>query len=165
MALWPAAAVIAALFLLFAPSVALRGGLTPVGSEAVSGFYGWETGADGVRFRWGREYASLFVPAAVRRVEIPVRAPMAGPLTEPVSIEITSGGATVGRAYVTSAWSTVALDVIPPAPPVAFGRVNIRSNRLSRPMLFTAGSADARVVGVQVGEYRAVEPADARRIR
>jgi O-antigen ligase len=151
-AFWRPAAVVGALLLLFAPSVALRGGLAPVESETVSGFYGWETGADGVRFRWAREYASLFVPANVRRVEIPVRAPMAGPLKEPVSIEITSGGATVARTYVTDRWSTVTVDVLRPPLPLGFGRVDIRSNRLSRPMLFTPGSSDARVVGVQVGQ-------------
>ena len=56
------------------------------------------------------------------------------------------------RAFVNDQWSTIAVDLPPISPPLGFGRVNIRTNRLSRPMLFTPGSADARVVGVQVGE-------------
>jgi O-antigen ligase len=155
-ALWPAAGVAGALLLVWAPSLALRAPLAPVGSEAVSGFYEWETGADGARFRWTREYASLFVPAGVRRVEIPVRAPMAGPLTQPVAIEVASAGATTVRAFVIDRWSTIAVDLPPVEPPLAFGRINIRTNSLSRPMLFTPGSADSRIVGIQVGEYRVV---------
>jgi hypothetical protein len=155
-ALWPAASIAGALLLVWAPSLALREPLAPVGSEAVSGFYEWETGADGMRFRWTREYASLFVPAGVRRVEIPVRAPMAGPLTQPVAIEVASAGATTVRAFVIDRWSTIAVDLPPVEPPLAFGRINIRTNSLSRPMLFMPGSADSRIVGIQVGEYRAV---------
>ena len=151
------------LLLVVGPGLALRKPVAPVDSEWVSGFYGWETAADGVRFRWSHEYASLFVPADVRRVEIPVRAPMAGPLTEPVSIEVGAGGTTLARAFVTNQWQTIAVDLQRPVPPLEFGRINIKTNRLSRPILFTPGSADTRVVGVQVGEYRVVDATNEKR--
>ena len=147
----PATAIAGALVLIVGPGLALRVPVAPLESEAVSGFYGWETTADGVRFRWSHEYASLFVPADVRRVEIPVRAPMVGPLSGPVPIEVGAGGTTLARAFVTNQWLTIAVDLQRPVPPLEFGRINIRTNRLSRPILFTPGSADTRVVGVQVG--------------
>src|SRR5439155_5164955 len=74
-ALWTAAAALGVLVLILRPVIALREPLAPLASAAVDGFYGWETEADGVRFRWSEEYASVFVPADVTRVEIPVRVP------------------------------------------------------------------------------------------
>jgi O-antigen ligase len=153
----PAAVAVAVVLLLAGPGLALREPPAPVGSESVSGLYGWETAADGARFRWTQQYASLFVPADVRRVEIPVRAPMVGPLSEPVTVEVGASGTTLTRAYVTGQWSTITVDVGRPVPPLEFGRINIKTNRLSRPVLFMAGSADTRLVGIQVGEYRAVQ--------
>ncbi len=42
-----------------------QGHLEPGASQAVDGFYGWETAEDGRRFRWTGRYASLFVPGDV----------------------------------------------------------------------------------------------------
>ena len=68
-----AAAAIA--ILLVSPVATARVDVTPPASQAVDGFYGWETLEDGTRYRWTGLFASLFVPADVTRVEIPIRCP------------------------------------------------------------------------------------------
>jgi O-antigen ligase len=120
---------------------------TPVHLEEVDGFY-YEARNDeaGVPFRWTREYASLFVPATAKRAEIPVRAAAGTTKDNPVLIEISSGGMTLTRALIGDAWRVLVVELNPPPPPLAFNRINIRTDRLSQ----DAG----RRVGIRVGDVR-----------
>jgi O-antigen ligase len=120
---------------------------TPVHLEEVDGFY-YEPKNDeaGVPFRWTREYASLFVPATAKRVELPVRAPAGTTAEDPVLIEVTSGGMTLTRALLGDAWKVLVVELNPPPPPLAFNRINIRTHRVSR--------VDGRPVGIRVGDVR-----------
>jgi len=133
---------------------ALRDPLAPPSSRAVDGFYGWETGADGVRFRWSEQYMSLFVPGDVARVDIPVRAPKEERGRTPMGVELSLDGVGRGRFLADDRWTTISIDLSRPTPPIGMNRINLRVNRTWRPALLIPGSADMRVVGVQVGEYR-----------
>ena len=95
-----------------------------------------------------REYASIFVPATARRVELRLRAPKGTPEDQPVPIEITSTGVTLAPAHVGDAWKTVSVDLQPPPPPLAFNRINLRAVHVSR--------VNGRPVGVMVADYRVV---------
>jgi len=120
---------------------------TPVHLEEVDGFYYEPKNDDaGVPFRWTREYASLFVPATAKRVEIPVRAPAGTTAEDPVLIEVTSGGMTLVRAWIGDAWKVLVVELNAPPPPLAFNRINIRTHRVSR--------VDGRPVGIRVGDVR-----------
>ncbi len=153
-ALRAAAAVVGLLAVGWLTASALRDPLAPPPSQAVDGFYGWETGADGVRFRWSEQYASLLVPADVTRVEIPVRAPREERGHTPMGIEVSMDGVGRGRFIADDRWTTISIDLSPPTPPVGMNRINVRVDRAWRPALLMPGSADMRLVGVQVGECR-----------
>ena len=103
----------------------------PVHLEEVNGLY-YESRNDeaGVPFRWTREYASLFVPATAKRAEIPVRAAAGTTKDNPVLIEISSGGMTLTRALIGDAWRVLVVELNTPPPPLAFNRINIRTDRL-----------------------------------
>ena len=136
-------------------ALAVRVAPRPSTSEAVEGFYGWETGPDGVRYRWTKgKFASIFVPADLRRVEIPMRAPKEEHVVEPMRVVIRMGGADRGTFIVRDGWTPVVLDLPPPNVPSAFNRINIEAARTWRPALAFAGTSDMRLVGVQVGEWR-----------
>jgi len=155
-ALWTAAAALGVLVLISRPVIALREPLAPPASAAVDGFYGWETGADGVRFRWSEKYASVFVPADVTRVEIPVRIPKEGRGQTPMGIDVTVDGVDRGRIIVFEWWTNLTLDLAPAPPPQTLNRINMKMDRTWRPALVVPGSADMRPVAVQVGEYRVI---------
>jgi hypothetical protein len=53
-----------------------------------SGLRGWETAADGTRFRWTDGHASLFVPSADALLVIPIRTTFNGPEDPPVLVSI-----------------------------------------------------------------------------
>jgi O-antigen ligase len=120
---------------------------TPVHLEEVDGFY-YEYGYDekGAPFRWTREYASVFVPATAKRVEIPVRAPAGTPPDDPVLIEIASGGMTLVRTRIRDEWRVLTVELNPPQPPLAFNRINIRTDHLTMD--------NGRTVGIRVAERR-----------
>ena len=124
------------------------------GTRDVDGFYDWESGSDGVRFRWSEKFASLFVPADTTRVEIPVRVPAELRLQPPLEVDLMVGGAFQSRATVIDSWTT--LVVMPPAvkPPARFKRIDLRVDRTWQPGIYIPGSADMRTVGIQVGAPR-----------
>ena len=59
-----------------------------------------------------------------------------------------------GRFIADDRWTTISIDLSPPTPPVGMNRINVRVDRAWRPALLMPGSADMRLVGVQVGECR-----------
>ena len=152
---WLAAA--AAIFILVAGPIATASGeLHPPDSQAVNGFYGWETAADGTRFRWTEQFASLFVPADVTLVEIPVRVPVDGRSVKPLGVEVMTLAVAQSRTIVGADWATISVPLPEAFPPTRFKRIDLRIDRLWQPALLIPGSADTRSVGVQVGEPRLV---------
>jgi len=147
-----AAAAIA--ILLVSPAATAKVDVTPPSSPAVDGFYGWETLEDGTRYRWTGLFASLFVPADVTRVEIPIRLPTASRSIAPMGVEVMTSGAYRGRTLVDTTWTLVHVDLPPAAPPMQFKRIDLKLDRVWQPALYTAGSPEMRFVGVQVGELR-----------
>jgi O-antigen ligase len=153
----PAVAAAAAVAILcVSPLATARSELRPPESHDVDGFYQWETLEDGTRFRWTGQYASLFVPADVTRVEIPVRVPTDGRSLRPMGVEVMTAAIHRGRTMVDGAWAILSISLPPAGPPTRFKRIDLRVDRVWQPALFIAGSADMRVVGLQVGEPRLV---------
>jgi O-antigen ligase len=150
LATWGAAAAIAA-----ACAVnGWRGPVTPPASADVDGFYGWETDASGVRYRWGDAYASVFVPADVNRVYIPVRFPVEPRILRPVRVEAMVAGQPRTEATVSTEWAILNVALPDVSPPDEFKRIDLKVERTFVPALYIPGSADRRTVGVQVGECR-----------
>jgi O-antigen ligase len=156
---WPfrlpiAAAAVA--ILLVSPAATARVDVTPPTSQAVDGFYGWEMLEDGTRYRWTGLFASLFVPADVTRVEVPIRLPTTNRSISPMGVEVKIAGADRGRTLVNTSWSIISLRLPDAVPPMRFKRIDLKLDRVWQPALYTPGSADMRPVGVQVGELRLV---------
>jgi O-antigen ligase len=152
---WRLPAAIAVVTLVAVPLTAGSGAaIAPLASQAVDGFYGWETLDDGTRFRWTSGYASLFLPADVTRVEIPIRLPTDGRTIRPIGVEVMTAGVDRGRTLVDRTWAIVSVRLPEAAPPARFKRIDLRVDRIWQPALYIAGSADMRSVGVQVGEPR-----------
>jgi O-antigen ligase len=151
-----AAAGTAVCVLVSGPVSAARRTVEPPASQAVDGFYGWETDGDGRRFRWTADYASIFVPADVTHAYIPVRMPIDRPAIAPIGVEVAVGGVVQGRTWVGS--SPMLLPVtLPVAPPLTwFKRIDLKMDRTWQPAVYLAGSADMRAVGIQVGECQLV---------
>ncbi len=152
---WAPVAAVGVLLLVSAQAWTLREPHAPAASQAVDGFYGWETAADGVRYRWSEQYASVFVPGDVLRVEIPVRVPKEALGREPMGVTASTPGLG-GRFFAGEEWTMISAILEPTIPPTDVNRITLRTDRVWRPADFIAGSTDTRSVGVQVGEYRVV---------
>jgi O-antigen ligase len=151
-----ATVAIAVCIVVSAPVSAARGAVEPPASQSVDGFYGWETGSDGMRFRWTGHYASLFVPADVTHVYVPVRVPTRALGVAPMGVEVMIGGSGQGRTLVGEPWATISLALPDAEPPARFKRIDFKVDRTWQPALYIAGNADLRAVGVQVGECQLV---------
>jgi O-antigen ligase len=149
-------AAAAAAILIASPVVTARAVAQPPDSQAVDGFYPWETLEDGTRFRWTGAYASLFVPADVKRVEIPIRLPTDGRGIRPMGVEVTTAAVDRGRTMADATWAILSLPLPDAFPPVPFKRIDLKVDRVWQPALYIAGNADMRRVGVQVGEPRLI---------
>jgi len=156
----PAAAVAAAAILMGAALSARKGPVAPRAERGIDGFYGWERAEDGRRFRWTEQYASLFFPADVRRIYIPVRLPVDRPSLVPVGLEIAVDGVSNGRTLVTSEWARVEVRLPDAYPPVPYNRVDLRVDKTWQPAIYIPGASDMRSVGVQVGECELVRAAE-----
>jgi hypothetical protein len=150
---WPAIAAAIAIVLASAAIAATRT-LTPSDSRSVNGLWDWQTLADGTRFRWTGAYASLFVPADVTRVYVPVRLPVDGRSLQPMGVEVMTTGVDRGRTLVTDRWQE--LEIPLPDVGLPFKRIDLKVDHTWQPALYIAGSDDFRAVGVQVGEPRLV---------
>ena len=154
--LWPVTACVACFVVAAGIASAAAGPVQPPASQAIDGFYPWETAEDGRRVRWTGRYGSLFVPAEIARVYIPVRVPVDRRAIAPMPIDIVISGQRRGRVLVGSNWGTLDLWLPQVAPPVRYKRIDLRVARTWQPALYVAGSYDMRAVGVQVGECELV---------
>lgn len=151
---WRAAAAAACVVITVATQALARPALRPIESQDVDGLYEWETGADGVRYRWTGSYGSVFVPADVTRVYIPVRMPAVGSGLSPMGMEVKTTAATGERMMIGDGWAIVNLELPDAVPPTRFKRINLKVDRTWQPAVYQPGSADLRSVGVQIGEVR-----------
>jgi O-antigen ligase len=149
-ATWSAVVYVAGL----AAITAGRQDIEPPRSAAVDGFYDWETGDDGERYRWTGEYSSVFVPSDVVRVDIPVRMPTVVRALKPLVVTPSVAGVAAAPIHVSDSWSVIRLDLPYVDPATRFKRIDLRVDRTWRPALYIPGNADLRAVGVQVGECR-----------
>ncbi len=138
---WLAAAA-AIVILIASPITTAKGAVIPSESRAVNGFFEWETLADGTRFRWTGRYASLFVPADVTRVEIPVRLPTDGRSIPVMGVEAMTGGVGRGRTLVDATWAIISLPLAPVLPPIA-----VQADRPSHRSGLAAGAVHRRQRG------------------
>lgn len=79
-----------AVALVFAAAVPLLAWLRdpPWLARVDSGFHGWRTDPDGVRYRWTTGHASFFVPSTAARLAIPVRVTFEDADDPPVLVRI-----------------------------------------------------------------------------
>jgi hypothetical protein len=145
-------AIVAFALALAAGAAAARGPVDPPASQAVDGFYPWETTEEGRRFRWTERYASLFVPADVTYAYIPVRIPIDRPAIAPLGVEISIAGMGQGRALVNNSWDVLTVKLPRVLPPTRFKRIDLKVDRTWQPGVYLSGSGDLRSVGIQVGE-------------
>lgn len=114
--------------LLVAALVYLRDPAWLAGVE--SGFHGWATDAQGVRFRWTMAHASFFVPASATAIDIPVSVSFDAPQDAFVVASITVDDAAAGRIMLTDGrWHTVRVR-LPQAGSRRVRRVDLRVDRL-----------------------------------
>ena len=146
------AAAAAVAILLSVPALTALSPVNPSASQAVDGFYRWEALQDGTRFRWTGAYASLFVPADVSRVSIPVRLPTNGRTIKPMGVEVMTASVDQGRTMVDDTWAIIDIRLPDGDPRTRFKRIDLKVDRTWQPAVYIAGSADLRAVGVQVGE-------------
>jgi O-antigen ligase len=152
-----AAAVGSAVCLLLSgPVSAARRTVEPPPSQSVDGFHGWETDVDGRRFRWTADYASVFVPADVTYLYIPVRLPIDRPAVAPIGVEVAVGGVFQGRTWVGTSWLMLPVQLPDALPLMRHKRIDLKMDRTWQPAVHVAGSADMRRVGIQVGELQLV---------
>ncbi len=150
---WRAITAVGTIAFAVLPAWTLEKPLLPVHLEEVDGLYYADGGiADGVPFRWTRQYASLFVQKDARVVKLPLRSPLAAITKEPTLVEITVNGITLKNVLVGDTWTYVLLGLPPPDPPLQFTRINLRANRTARVSDVIPGTEDQREVAVQVGD-------------
>ena len=119
--------------------------MSPPASQAVDGFYRWETLEDGTRFRWTGPYASLFVPADVTRVEIPIRLPTDGRSIRPMGVEVMTGGidrAGPGRRHVGDHQPSLCRTAV--CRRRRFKRIDLKVDRVWQPALYIAAGVGVR---------------------
>jgi len=151
--------VIAAGTIAFAilPAWTLEKPLVPVHLEEVDGmYYADEGAAEDLPFHWTREYGTVYVPNRFRVIDLPLRSPIAAVTKTPTLVEITLGGKTLVNKLVGEHWTTVRLNLPSPEPPLLFNRISLKVNRTARVADLIPGSADQRIVGVQVADYNII---------
>jgi hypothetical protein len=95
-----------------------------------SGLRGWETAADGTRFRWTDGHASFFVPAASQAVSVPLRATFDAPGDPPVLVTIAIDDRAADQFVLRDdRWTTRRLRLPPPGRR-SLRRIDIRVDRV-----------------------------------
>lgn len=132
----------------------VRRPIAPSQSVDVTGLEPWETAADGSRYRWTLDYASVFVPRSATRVHIPVRLPVDLPQIAPIGVQVKAAGLDRGRTVVGASWATLDIELPPLDTRQAYRRIDLKVDRTWQPAIYIPGSRDLRSVGVQVGEVK-----------
>lgn len=97
--------------------------------STTSGLRGWETDADGTRFRWMGGHASVFVPSSARAVELPVRTTFDSPADWPITVTVAIDDRMSDRIVLSDAeWHSMVLR-LPPARGRKVRRLDIRLDR------------------------------------
>ncbi len=125
---------------------ARQGPIEHPASPDVDGFYGWETSSSGERFRRAQEFASVFVPADVTRVRIPLRAP-AERRDPAITVDIKTDGAVQPTARVNDDWNVVEIEGLQPSSTAGLRRIDLRSSDAGvhvGEVQFTRGSRPGR---------------------
>lgn len=153
-ALTVAVAAAAAAYVVLSPVLRVwRGTPAPPQDQAVDGFYGWETDASGTRYRWSGEYASVFTPGGVTRVDVPVRIPDGARGLPTIVVTPSVEGRHRATVPVTTSWTTIEVDLPPPWDAARTRRIDLRVGPSAwQPAVHIAGNADLRHVGVEVGD-------------
>ena len=131
-----------------------RGTLQPPDESAVTGCSDWETDRDGTRYRWAREYASLFVPADTVHVDVPIRVGAGAGALDTVTVVTSVNGKHGLPAPVVATWSTIGVDLAPASPPARATRVNFRILHTWEPEAALARPANRRSSGVEIAGPR-----------
>ena len=134
---------------------ARRGPIERPDLQDVDGFYGWELSSSGERFRWTDQYASVFVPAGVTSVRIPMRVP-AVPGRPAIVVDVKTDAGIEQHATVDEAWTVLEIALPGVPPPARLRRIDLKASQAWQPSRYLPGSSDTRLVGVQVGEYQLV---------
>lgn len=106
-----------------------------------TGLRGWETDADGRRYRWTGGHASFFVPSSAAAIQIPMRATFDAPDQWPIAATVTIDDRPADRVVLDTPSWRVLLVRLPPGAHRRVRRIDIRVDRTR---------ADNR--GVQLGE-------------
>jgi len=107
----------AILITVFVAAAALLGYLRdpPWLLSTTSGLRGWETDADGTRFRWMGGHASVFVPSSARAVELPVRTTFDAPGDWPITVTVAIDDRMSDRIVLSDGeWRSMLLRLPPP---------------------------------------------------
>ena len=116
------------------------------------GFYDWEQGPSGERFRWMGGRARLFLPAAATQFTVPFRAHAVTP-ENPVVVDLLVNGRLANQMRMEEdvGWRSVEM-VLPDNPTRREWRIDVAVSRTWTPSVETPGNTDSRALGVQVGE-------------
>lgn len=95
-----------------------------------SGLRGWETAADGTRFRWTDGHASFFVPAGSPELTIPLRTTFDAPGDPPVLVTIAIDDRRADELVLRDAQWTMRRLRLPPPGSRSLRRIDIRADRV-----------------------------------
>jgi hypothetical protein len=94
-----------------------------------SGVRGWETAADGTRFRWAGAHASFFVPSDAREVRLPLRTTFDRPGEWPIDVSITLDDERVDRVTLSDASWRESVIRLPAPGGRRVRRIDVRADR------------------------------------
>jgi hypothetical protein len=101
------------------------------------------------------EYASVFAPPGVTRIDVPVRIPNGTSGLSAIAVTPSVEGRHRSSVPVNASWSSIEVDLPPPSDSMRQWRIDLRVTPGTwQPALHIAGNGDLRRVGVEVGECR-----------
>ncbi len=158
---WPVGLVIGGVLVATVPLRA-RQELAETNLSRVSyGLYEWGHDPDGTRSRWSRPEFTLYVDGRARLVEIPLSG-IALRSNAVRQVEIRVDGRLVDRVPVGSEWRIVRMP-LPGGPRTESWRLDFVVSPPWVPAQEIEGSEDRRILGVKVGELKAILPPDPQR--
>jgi hypothetical protein len=114
------------------PWRAERPRMTPPRAIEVTGLYPAQFGADGSVLQWSTQYGSVFVPAAWRAVELPLRAAPESMRAGQVGVEISTGAPGPSRFLVGDYWTLPLINLGDAPPAGGLKRIDFKVDRLTR---------------------------------